>query len=321
MVTYLYNLFFFRIYHNIWLKLLIIISFVYVFFLIYKKWSSQIQYEGFQQKDKFVLKTDEYAYDDFYIEVYDIIHKPQRRIRSEISAILKQTMPSTSTSVFLDVGCGTGHVVKELNDLGYPAYGVDKSTAMVEYSTKTYPNIMVKLGDVSVDSMLYEKGVFSHVLCLYHTIYHIKNKKVFFENCYYWMKPGAYLIVHLADTSTFDKTVPCGRIPLFPTSSPKSWNTDTIVDFYDFNYKARFQPSVGTTSTSTSPTTNDVLFIESFTDSASGNIRQNEITLHMEPIENIVNMAVRSGFIVQGKYNINEYHDKNQYMYIFERTL
>jgi len=313
MKNYLYNLFFFRIYYNIWLKLLIIISFLYILFLFYKKETQKIQYEGFQQKEKFVLKTNEDAVDDFYSEISDILHKPQRRIQSEISVILQQTMPSKENSIFLTVGSNTGHTVKELNDLGYHAYGIDKSSSLVNHSIELYPDIHVKTGDACVDPMLYEKGVFTHILCLYYTIYSIQDKKAFFENCYFWMKPGAYLILHLVDKEKFDKKVPCARLPMFPNSSPAvGWNTDMKVDFMDFQYKARYQTSVKL---------DEILFIETFTDTASGNIRQNERILYMEPLETILNLSIRSGFLLHGKYNIPSYHDSNQYIYILERTL
>ena len=42
-----------------------------------------------------------------------------------------------------------------------------------------------------------------HVTCLYFTIYYIKDKENF-SNCFYWLKPGGVLLLHLVDVNKFD---------------------------------------------------------------------------------------------------------------------
>ena len=54
-----------------WFNILLILSLVY--FCSASKGETN-RTEGFSQAKPFVLKTDSQAYDDFYAEIYDIIH-------------------------------------------------------------------------------------------------------------------------------------------------------------------------------------------------------------------------------------------------------
>lgn len=49
----------------------------------------------------------------------------------------------------LDVGCGTGDITKQLNDLGANIIGIDKSENMINQAQKKYPNIKFKVADVT----------------------------------------------------------------------------------------------------------------------------------------------------------------------------
>jgi ubiquinone/menaquinone biosynthesis C-methylase UbiE len=62
-----------------------------------------------------------------------------------------------------------------LKNRGFEAYGIDKSQAMVDYSADKYPDISVKCADAE-DALAFEKGSFSHILCMYFTVYYFKFK-------------------------------------------------------------------------------------------------------------------------------------------------
>jgi SAM-dependent methyltransferase len=279
---------------------------------LYKQfYSSQLGKEGFEQKDKFILKRDENVYDSFYAEIYDKLHKPENQVDYLLNFINSNTQ-SSSESVFLDVGSGTGDLVQKLKSKGYNAYGIDKSKAMVDKSQEKYPENHCQCVNAS-DPLAFEKSTFSHVLCVNKTIYEMENKSPFFNNCYFWMKPGGYLILHLVEPSKFDATIPAGKSYISnPQNYSKSRITDTYIDFIDFNYRAKYDFKNDST----------VIVKETFTDAATNNIRQNELTLFMEPIENILKIAKTNGFIVQGKASMKSLNgDENQFLYILERTL
>jgi len=300
-----------------YLKVLLGLTFLLVIVLSYKKAPMNVTEEGFTQTEPFVLKRDDAIYDDFYVEVYDGITDTEKRSQAYLKKIIAMTQPTVNNSVFLDVGSGTGYVVNELKEAGFKAYGVDKSEAMVEYASKKYPNWKTKHGDV-MDAMYFEKSTFTHILCTYFTVYHIEDKKTFFQNCYFWMKPHGYLILHLVDREKFDTISPIGKP--FLLDSPQKYAekriTDTIVEFDDFQYKSSYK--------FTEPKIEDKTAIlnETFTDKHTKHVRQNELALHMEDIETILAAASNAGFVVHGKADFgNSLGDAHQFIYVLERTL
>ena len=268
--------------------------------------------ENFDQREPFVMKRNEEALDDFYIELYDPLHDVKSRTNEELLHILKTTDPSTQHSVFLDVGSGTGNIVSELTDAGYKAYGVEKCRKMVEYSQNQYPDIEVLKGDV-LEPMMFEKGVFTHVLCTYFTIYQIENKLKFFRNCYHWMQPGGYLVIHVVDKDKFERIIPNKDAIAKREQRANQTVLDIKAIFNDYEYKGSFEiPNESA----------HVVMKETLTDIETRNIRQNETDLYMEDTKKVLEFARQAGFIYHAKTSMTDMNgDKNQYLYYLERPL
>lgn len=270
------------------------------------------QQEGFIQKEKFLVKTNKEIYDPFYVEIYDEINKTPKRIKKELSIITNITQADYDHSYFLDIGSGTGFAVNELSELGYNAFGIDQSKAMIEYSEKKYPSSQYKCGDVE-EPLMFDNGNFTHVLCLYYTIYQFKDKAAFFRNCYHWLQPGGYMIIHLVEPDKFDMSIPSAKHFLF--GSPKKINDernkDSIVDFSHFQYKSSFNDSGS-----------QFIHTETFKDKKTNHIRQNEEILYIDKIQDILYLAMNSGFTLKSKVDLkSSMMDQYQYLYFFERML
>ena len=292
-----------------WLNILISLSIIILIIHFFRLFNTKPYYEGFQQNAPFVLKRDNQIYDSFYAMVYDDLYKTETRSDYEYKKIIEMTQP-TEKSEFLDVGSGTGHLVNDLNNAGYHAIGIDKSKAMINYSEKKFPDIDTKCGDV-IDSMNYDKGVFTHITCMNFTIYHLEDKLTFFKNCYYWLMPNGYLIMHLVNRNKYNPIVPAANPPLL--DNPQKYSNvrikDSKINFIDFEYQ----------NSHDFKTDKRVIIKETFTDASTKNIRQNELTLYMENIDEIVNIAKKCGFIPHAQ--IKMINDEYQYIYIFERLL
>jgi SAM-dependent methyltransferase len=220
------------------------------------------------------------------------------------------TQPSKIHSCFLDIGCGTGSLVNALTSYGYRAYGMDKSPDMIKHSQSKYSNIEVEQGDV-LEPMLFEKGTFTHIICNYFTIYQFQNKIQLFRNCYQWITPGGYLILHLVDPNRFDTVIPAGK-PL-GIDSPQKYTDhrilETYVEFDTFNYKSKYNPKYST-------------IVETFTENITGQVRQNEQHLFMETKETILGIATIVGFILHGQMNYETINgDSYQYLIVLERPM
>jgi ubiquinone/menaquinone biosynthesis C-methylase UbiE len=289
--------------------ILVGLSIIALVYHIYKISTPKV--EGFAQIEKFVLKQENKSYDDFYAKIYDSIHLPESRVEKELVQILNTTS-ANENSVFLDVGCGTGCATNELVKSDHTVFGVDKSSAMVNAAKSKYGDkLPVKQGDVC-EPMLYDPKTFSHILCLYFTIYEIQDKPVFFTNCRYWLKNGGQLILHLVDKKKFNTVVPAGNPALVdnPQKYVKDRITKTNIDFGDFKYQAKYDIP---------ETCNNAEFCETFTDLATQNKRQNNRTLYMEEASDIIKMAQRCGFSLQGRIDMGTVvNDEYQYLYILE---
>jgi SAM-dependent methyltransferase len=291
--------------------MLVTLAIVYLGILFYKK-NMTIKFEGFTQTEKFILKRDNEKYDEFYVQVYDKLMKPYSAVDTNLQQIIQMTEPTKSFSVFVNIGSKTGHLTNAIKNEGYIIYGIDNSKEMIAYSKGLYPNLPVKCGD-PVDPMAFEHGIISHVLCIDFEIYRFKNKNLFFQNCYYWLKPGGYLILHLVDREKYDPITPSCKSAI--VDDPQQYSderiTNSYIDFIDFTYKNEVDFS--------SPDV--VLLKETFTDTQSGHIRQNEETLYMEPLSIIVEKAKKYGFIPKGQSILKSATDEYQYLYILERML
>ena len=293
------------------LQNLAIIALFALIFHIYKM-KNQAEFgenvEGFDQVEPFVLKRDQDVYDETYSTMYDTLSKTVTRSNWEIENILKMTDADKRNSVFLDVGSCSGYKVNRLQELGYVAYGVDKSKDMIDRSHRLFSEIVVKEGDV-MEPMLFERDTFTHIMCLNFTIYEFENKTQFFSNCYYWMLPNSYLLLHLVEPRDFKPTMTSGK------NTAKGRVTDTLVEFYDFNYNSQYKFS-------NEKTDNNVIFTQTITDKKTKNIRQYEQTLYMDDITDIIKLANKSGFIFHGKMSMSGFNkDEHQYLYVLERAL
>jgi SAM-dependent methyltransferase len=267
------------------------------------------QREGFEQTKEFTVKKGPMIYDDFYANVYDDLIFNQIKNDYEVGEIVNKTTPDTE-SLILDIGSGTGHHVKSLVDRGLKAQGIDISPAMVKQAKSTYPDLDYRVAD-ALDTMTFPAGSFTHITCLYFTIYYIENKRRFFENCMQWLMPGGYLTIHLVDRDNFDPILPAGDP--FGVVSPQSYVdkriTSTIVKFNDFDYKSNFELRP-----------DDIAIMnETFKYKNNGNVRKNEHKLYMPTQSRILGLAKETGFILLSQIDMLRCQYGSQYIYVLQK--
>lgn len=256
--------------------------------------------EGFEIIEH-IEKTNENLYDKFYAKIYDYLVFSEVRNKYEIGEIINQTQP-TEKSVILDIGCGTGNIVNEFKKKGFNIIGVDDSQDMINISKKKYLLENVVKGNV-LQPYLFSHHHFTHILCLYFTVYYIENKALFFENIYDWLKPGGVFIVHLVNREKFNSTLPMNT---FQRRKP---GNVTKIPFQDFDYEARFELN---------KQTNTGFFYEKFKNHLGGS-RKNVHRFYMEDQKTILYLAQQIGFIVEGKIDMSSIKYDYQYMYILKK--
>jgi SAM-dependent methyltransferase len=264
--------------------------------------------EGFEQQDKFLFKTGPDVYDDFYADIYDYLVFNSQKDQYEIGEIVNKTTP-TSESKILDVGCGTGHHVFELNSSGFDTIGIDISPSMIKKAKADFPQYTFEVGD-ALNSGEFTPNTFTHITCMYFTIYYLQDKQLFFQNCMKWLKPGGYLILHLVDRDNFDPILPPGNPLLYvsPQKYAKERITTTKVKFDKFAYSADFQLD---------DANNIAKFSEKFKNDGDGKVRKQEHIMYMPTLDSIVTQAQQVGFILSSQVDMVQVQYEYQYIYIF----
>ena len=292
---------------SLWYVIFLCITIVILFSCLYKRFSNKVR-EGFIQKEKYVIKRGPEVYDDFYVKFYDDITYSDVKNIYEIGEIIEQSDMTTESRV-LDIGSGTGHHVSSFNEGGIKAEGIDSSKAMVEYAKNTYPTYNYYLGD-ALDGSTVSNGKYTHITCLYFTIYSFEDKQTFLTNCYNWLVPGGSLLLHLVNRDKFTAVMPAADpfIGINPYAKTKKRITTSHVKFKECDYKAEFDFSIP----------EKTVLKEKFVNKQN-NVRENEHYLYMESQRDILNMAKSIGFIMVGKIDmeaINYYHN---YIYILQK--
>ena len=290
-------------------KILLFIAVLLVVVVFFRTIKSTRESFAINQINKqFLFKEGTAVYDDFYAGVYDYLVFNALKNDYEVGIIISSTMPSEK-SIIADIGCGTGHHVAKLSSKNLQVIGIDISPSMIEKAKEDNPYLahQFKVGN-GLDGHLFKDSSLTHILCLYFTIYYMKDKMQFFYNCMNWLMPGGYLIVHLVDKYKFDPILPPGN-PLYivsPQKYAKERITSTKITFNDFIYDSNFKLDE-----------NDIaVFNEKFKFN-DGRVRKQEQRLYMEDLPTIVNMAQEAGFIVHAKVDMVKCAYEHQYLYVF----
>ena len=278
--------------------------------------------EGFEDKEikkksnEFDMRDDlTEIYDDFYVSIYDDMVFSKSKIDYEIGTLLELTKP-TPKSFFLDIGSGTGHHVSSLQAHGYTVEGIDISPSMVKKAKEIYPELNYKVAD-ALNTALYPAETFAQITCFYFTLYYIKDKKRFFDNCMKWLIPGGYLSIHLVNRDKFDPIIPAGNP--FNIVSPQKYAkkriTTTTVKFDDFEYKSKFDIK----ETVNSIDEPNAFMMETFKNVKDGGVRKHEHKFYMLTQSEVLDIAKNAGFIIHAKIDLLPCQYDSQYIYILQK--
>ena len=262
-----------------------------------------------EKKYTYIRGTE--LYDDFYSKIYDNLLVSSHKDRYIINQLSEGNINLNNSSNILDIGCGTGNMTNELYKSGMVnVIGLDISKSMITQARKKYPDRTFVRGD-ALNRVLFPPNMFSHILCDYFTYYYISNKHLFFKNCYYWLRPDSYLLIHLVDKYKFDPVVPSAN-PLYLVNAQKYAKkriTKSKVTFYGYDYSSQFIVE--------DDDNKDVsIFKETFKNKKSGAIRNQEHVLYIEPIDVTIDIATTEGFIYVSRIDLLQVQYEYQYIYI-----
>jgi SAM-dependent methyltransferase len=263
--------------------------------------------EGFKNVGDIIVKRDDQIYDDFYVSVYDELLHDEFRTNWEVGYVINHM--SGDDNYILDVGSGTGNTVDIFNKIGINAVGIDKSKSMIKRSRLNFPKSKFINYDIT-HSMKFEPETFTAITCFYFTIYYIKDKRLLFENCMEYLKPGGILILHLVDRDKFDTLLPDSDpiLLLSPQNYAKKRITRSVGKFENHDYMSDFIFD-----------NENVVFYETFTNKHTGAIRKHELQLYMQKQREILKIARNVGFILKSHSEMDKCDHTKQYLYVLQK--
>ena len=287
---------------SIWLKLILFIILIALFLILLKK-NNLI--ENLDTKKEFTIKKNQDIYDKFYVGIYDDLFYKSFSNSYEVGTIINKTQPA-SESIILQIGSKTGNTINLLNKKNLNAIGSDIHPEFVNKSIEKFPNCRFSQNN-PLNSMSYKSNSFTHILCLDLTIYTIKNKQLFINNCFNWLMPGGFFVVNLVNRESFNTIVPASN-PLFlvnPQSYAAERITKSTVIFNDFKYQSNFVKI----------NKDEYEFQEVI--STPNLIRKQVEKYYIPSKQSIISIAKEQGFIVYAQINLAAGQKENQYLYIF----
>lgn len=300
---------------------------IYIFILIiimsmlgyyYKVKESQ---EDFIENFNDYTKVEEYdtpakIYNKFYSNIYDELFGNAIRNEFELFNIKMATLDERKDFKkeevkVLDLGCGTGGHLKLLHRDKLQCVGLDKSMSMLEKSRNQCPDVQLVKGDYH-NASIFKPREFSHVLCLFYTIYYSNNVDKVFKNVNTWLKPKGYFCLHLVNPKKFDPVLEKSSklIPLYnPQRHSDSRVTKTKLKFNKFNYVSDWEFN-----------DTNVKFTENFLFNDNMVHKKNVHQFTMYPIKYYMNLAKKNGFKLIKIIDLIPVNHDNSYVYIFQKV-
>jgi len=281
-----------------------------------RKELNEFNIESFSNYNDYLLRDNHInIYDDFYSKVYNNLFSSDIKNEFEIFNINSYTFKNDkdfkpSEVRVLDIGCGTGKHLSILKRENIDCVGLDKSIKMLEVARTNEPTIPLIKGDFHNKST-FKRREFTHVICLFFTLYYSQYPDKVFKNVNYWLKPNGYFCVHLVDKAKFDPVLETAS-KLIPLLNPQKHSdkrvTETKLKFNKFNYLADWKFN-----------DDKVEFIEHFMFKDNSQHRQHKHQFYIKPIKYYVKLAKNNGFKLIRIIDLLPANHDDNYVYIFKK--
>lgn len=198
--------------------------------------------EQFVSRRTNIRQTVKDIYDDFYVKLYDKLFGSKLRVEYEFMSVFSKFIKTWSADKIhvLDVGCGTGHILRICKNNKITAEGMDISNDMLNRAAEVAPGSHLIKGDFN-DISNFPEEKYSHLFCLFFTLYYTNDISNVFKNFNWTLKNDGIVFLHVVDRDKFDPVLEASSrlIPFFdPQKHAKVRKTDTSISFNNLKYKA-----------------------------------------------------------------------------------
>jgi len=296
----------------IFLITLIALVYLYRLFNIPQKPKSQ-NVEAFTQEKQFVSLQGAQVFDDFYATMFDDLFYKNIYDEYEVGLILNKTKPVTESDVLV-IGSKSGFINNLFQKKGYNSYGIETSPFMVKQAKQKYPSCNFITGN-PLDLMNYDAEKFSLISILDFSLYMIHDRRILFDNCYKWLLPGGYFVIHLVNTYDFyNSQVYATKVNKFNPIIQKLFRPDNEMNVIGFNNKSigdfdyKSQMILGED--------NNIEFQENFKNRKDGRISQQIRKVQFPDMKLILSEAKDAGFNMLSQLDLISLNKPYQYLFI-----
>lgn len=139
---------------------------------------------------KAVRQANQKVYNRKTVEAYEsnpsiFEHSRQQAIRNILSKLL-----TPGSQLFLDIGCGTGNILRIARDYFRVVIGVDIATELLKKTKQCYPDLTFIAADAA--RLPFLSSTFD-VVSLYGTLHHFYDTKPILRAIYSLLKPNGFL--------------------------------------------------------------------------------------------------------------------------------
>lgn len=152
---------------------------------------------------------------DYYPPQYHVYH-PNAPVRGSIAgaAIRRIAMfpytarygdpdwriPPFGSRRMLDVGCGTGAMLRRMAALGWRPFGIDLSPVAIEMARQTVPDATLELGTLTN----FEPKERFALISVQHVLEHLPDPSQALNRCHELLEPGGQLLVSVPNIDSFE---------------------------------------------------------------------------------------------------------------------
>ena len=198
--------------------------------------------ERFTPQKKNLRQTVNDIYDQFYVTLYDKLFGSKIRVEYEFMSVFNKFIKTwrADNIHILDVGCGTGHILRLAKSNKLTADGMDISKHMLNRAAEVAPGSHLIKGDYN-DISSFPEEKYSHIFCMFFTIYYSNDISNVFKNFNWTLKNDGMIFLHVVDSEKFDPILEASSrlIPFYdPQKYAKVRKTDTSITFNNLKYKS-----------------------------------------------------------------------------------
>ncbi len=137
---------------------------------------------------------------------------------------LLEQLAARPGETILDLGCGTGHLTRQIQSTGAEVIGLDASPSMIKQAQENFPEISFTVGDAA--KLIFNEpfdAIFSNA-----TLHWILNQNDLLSGVYHSLKPGGRFVAEMGGKGNVEQMLSATRKVLLKHGYYKQANIETF---------------------------------------------------------------------------------------------